>query len=145
MSQGAKDLDHLMLDGLQDGGYMVSGGRELFMEVIDTTTGRVWMSAAPVKMADFEALALEASQVKVGIARASMDRAAFQHSPGSPGKPVLQRIIDGRLYTNVAVPREQIPGSVPHGPMEISVDKAHLTCFEAGRTVYVQSLHEGAV
>ena len=87
MSQGAKDLDHLMLDGLQDGGYMVSGGRELFMEVIDTTTGRVWMSAAPVKMADFEALALEASLVKVGIARASMDRAAFQHSPGSPGKP----------------------------------------------------------
>jgi hypothetical protein len=143
MSQAANDLDHLMLDGLQDGGYVVSGGRELFMEVMDTTTGRVWMSAAPVKMADFEALALEESLMKVGIARASMDRAAFQHSPGSPGEPVLQRVIDGRLYINVAVPREQIPASVPRGPMEISVDKAHVIGFEAGRTVSVMSLPEG--
>ena len=143
MSSSAKSLDEMMRESLQDGGYAVSGGRDLFMEVMDTTTGLVWMSAAPVQLADFEALELEASMVKVGIARAPMDRAAFQYSPGAPEAPVLERVIDGRLYINVAAPLEQTPSALPGGPVEISVNKAHVIGFEAGRSVAVLSLPEG--
>jgi len=143
MSSSAKSLDDMMRESLQDGGYAVPGGRGLFMEVMDTATGLVWMSAAPVQMAEFEALELEASMVKVGIAPAAMDRAVFQHSPGAPGEPVLERIIDGRLYINVAAPVEQAPPALPGGPVEISVNKAHVIGFEAGRSVAVLSLPEG--
>ena len=143
MSSSAKSLDEMMRESLQDGGYAVSGGRDLFMEVMDSTTGLVWMSAAPVQLADFEALELEASMVKVGIARAPMDRAAFQYSPGAPEAPVLERIIDGRLYINVAAPLAQSPSALPGGPLEISVNKAHVIGFEAGRSVAVLSLPEG--
>ena len=36
MSYPAKSLDEMMRESLQDGGYAVSGGRDLFMEVLDT-------------------------------------------------------------------------------------------------------------
>ena len=143
MRDSAITLDEIMRESMQVGGYAVPGGRDLFMEVMDTATGLVWMSAAPVQVADFEALELEAPLVKVGIARAPMDRAAFQYSPGAPGEPVLQRVIDGRLYINVAAPMEQTPPSVPGGPMEISVNKAHVIGFEADRSVAILSLPEG--
>jgi len=143
MSNSTASLEQLMRETVQQGGYAVQGGRDLFMEVMDTATGLAWMSAAPVHMADFEALELDPSLVKVGIARAPMDRAAFQYSPGAPDAPVLERYIDGRLYINVAAPLEQTPSSLPGGPLEISVNKAHVIGFEAGRTVVVLSLPEG--
>lgn len=143
MSNSAGALEQKMRETIQHGGYAVQGGRDLFMEVMDTATGLVWMSAAPVQMADFEALELDASLVKVGIARASMDSAMFQYSPGAPDAPVLERYIDERLYINVAAPLEQTPSSRPGGPLEISVNKAHVIGFEAGRTVVVLSLPEG--
>jgi hypothetical protein len=143
MSSSAISLDAMMRDSLQEGGFPVSGGRDLYMEVMDTATGLVWMTAAPVQLADFEALELEEPLVKVGIARAPMDRAAFQSSPGAPGEPVRERVIDERLYINVAAPLEQKPASIPGGPVEISVDKAHVIGFEAGRSVVVLQLPEG--
>jgi hypothetical protein len=76
MSSSEKSLDEMMRESLQDGGYAVPGGRDLFMEVMDTATGLVWMSTAPVQSADFAALRLETSMAKVGIARAAMDSAA---------------------------------------------------------------------
>ena len=80
MTDSAKILDQMMRENLQAGGYAVAGGSNLYMEVMDTATGQVWMSAAAVQVADFEALELEPSLVKVGIARASMDRApAYIH------------------------------------------------------------------
>jgi hypothetical protein len=36
MSSSAKSLDEMMRESLQDGGYAVSGGRDLFMEVMET-------------------------------------------------------------------------------------------------------------
>ena len=136
-------LERLMRDKLQTGGYLVPGSRDLYMEVMDMTTGLVWMTAAPVQMEDFAALALEEPLVKVGIARAPMDRAAFQYSPGAPDAPVRERVIEGRLYINVATPLEQKPSEQPGGAVEITVDKAHLIGFEAGRSVAVLSLPEG--
>ena len=143
MSDVVDTLDAMMQDRVPESGYLVAGGRDLYMEVMDTATGLVWMTAAPVQMADFAALALDEPLVKVGIGRAAMDRAAFQYSPGAPGAPVRERIIDGRLYINVATPLEQNPAEQPGGPVEITVDKAHVIGFEAGRSVAVLSLPEG--
>lgn len=143
MTGSTKTLDQMMRENLQAGGYAVVGGRDLYMEVMDTATGLVWMSAAPVQAADFEALELEPSLVKVGIARAPMDRAAFQYSPGTPGSPVRERLINGRLYINVAAPMEKTPPTLTGGPIRISVNKAHMIGFKAGRTVTILRLPEG--
>jgi hypothetical protein len=143
MTDSAKTLDQMMRENLQAGGYAVAGGSNLYMEVMDTATGQVWMSAAPVQLADFEALELEPSLVKVGIARASMDRAAFQYSPGTPGSPVRERVINGRLFINVAAPMEKTPPTLPGGPLGISVNKAHMIGFEVGRPVTILRLPEG--
>ena len=143
MNSSVPSLDTVMRDALQDGSFPVAGGRDLYMEVLDTTTGLVWMSAAPVEIADYETLEPGEPLVRVGVGLASMDRAGFQHSPGAPGEPVRQRIIEGRLFINVAAPNEQKPPAVPGGPMEARVDKAHVVGFEAGRSVAVLSLPEG--
>ena len=104
MDSAEKALDLKMRNALQNGGYLVSGGRALFMEVMEQTTRRVWMTAAPITLADFEALELDASLVKLAVTTASMDQAAFQSSPGAPDEPVLERVINQRLYINVATP-----------------------------------------
>ena len=118
------------------------------MEVMEKATRRVWMSAAPVSLLDFERLALDESLVKVGVAMAPMDRAAFQSSPGAPDEPVLERIINGRLYVNVATPappHEWLASAEEGGPVQITVTKAHIIGFEAGRSVVVMSLCQKAI
>lgn len=146
MNVAEKSLDAMMRNAVCEGGFSVSGGRGLFMEVMEKTTRRVWMSAAPVSLLEFERLALDESLVKVGVAMASMDQAAFHWSPGAPDEPVLERVINGRLYINVATPappNEWLAPAEEGGPVEITVDKAHIIGFEAGRSVVVLSLAEG--
>ena len=143
MNDTVKTLDQLMSESLDQGGFTVAGGRDLYMEVADSATGLVWMSAAPVDISDYETLQVEEPLVKIGVARASMDRAGFQYSPVAPGEPVCERIINGRKYINVAVPQSQTPPSVPGGPMEILADKAHVIGFDAGRSVAVLRLSDG--
>lgn len=143
MTESANTLSTRMSEHLQEGSFLVSGGRDLYMEVMDTATGLVWMSAAPVSRADFEALDIELPLVKVGVGLAAMDCAAFQSSPAAPAEPVKERLIDGRLYINVAAPMEQIPPTREMGPLEISVNKAHVVGFAAGRRLVVMSLPEG--
>lgn len=146
MNVAEKSLDVMMRNAVCEGGFSVLGGRGLFMEVMEKTTRRVWMSAAPVSLLDFERLALDESLVKVGVAMAPMDRAAFQWSPGAPDEPVLERIINGRLYVNVATPappHEWLASAEEGGPVQITVNKAHIIGFEAGRSVVVMSLAEG--
>jgi len=132
-----------MHEHVPDGGIVVSGGRDAFMEVMDTSSRLVWMSASAVRVADYESLELEAPLVKSGVGRAAMDRAAFRHSPGTPDAPVRKRSIAGHLFINVAVPSAPIPPKLPDGPMEISVDKAHVLGFDAGRSVSILTLPEG--
>ena len=143
MSNSTDTLDSMLRDCLQDGGFVVQGGRDLYMDVMEKASGLVWMSAAPVQLADYEALVLDDSLARVGMARAAMDRAAFRYSPGGRGEAVRQRTIDGRLFINVAAPQAQTPPAVSGGPIEISVDKAHVIGFAAGRAVAVLSLPEG--
>lgn len=136
-------LEALMQEKLEHGGYAVAGGRDLYIEVMDTDTGQVWMTAAPAQLSDFDALVVEPPLVKTGAGRAAMNRALFQYSPSAPAEPVRQRVIDGRLFINVASPVEQIPPAMPGAPLEALIDKAHVIGFEAGRSVAILSLPEG--
>jgi hypothetical protein len=139
----SESLETKMHECIPDGGFAVLGGRDLFMEVMDTTSRRIWMSGAAVQLSDWEALELEAPLVKSGIGRAAMDRAAFLHSPGATDEPVRERVIGGHLFINVATPAAPIPPSQPEGPMEAFVDKAHVLGFDAGRSISILTLPEG--
>lgn len=143
MNTKVKALDQLIQECLLSGAFNVEGGRDWYMEVNDTVTGLVWMSSAPVQPAEYEASALDQTLVKVGLGHSSMDRAAFQYSPGAPNKQVRERIINGRHFINVASVQQIIPLTEPNGPAEIMVDKAHVIGFEAGRSVSILSLPQG--
>jgi len=143
MNSPTKTLEQQIKELLPAGGFNVEGGNDWYMEVKDTETGLVWMSSTPVQPADFEASSLDETLVKVGVGRSTMDRAAFQYSPGAPNKPVRERFINGRHYINVASVHEMIPPTEPNGPMEIMVNKAHVIGFEAGRSVSILSLPQG--
>jgi hypothetical protein len=143
MDEKAMELDKSIREHLGPGAFAVGGGRDLFMEVSDTATGLVWMSTSPVTRAEFESLAVEQPLKKVGIGRAPMDRAVFLWSPGSPDQPVLQREIGGREWINVATPQKITPPDVPDAPARVSVDKAHVIGFEAGRDVSILRLPHG--
>ena len=51
-----QSLQSLMEEQLLEGGVMVSGGRDLHIEVIELATGRVWMTVEPNTQADYDAL-----------------------------------------------------------------------------------------
>lgn len=137
------ELERQLTGHLAHGAYLTTTGRQMVMEVRDVETDLVWMSTEPVTREYFEELQLEAGLAKVGAASASMDCAGFQYSPGREGEPVLQRVIDGRAYINVARPLQPIFPEQPGGPVQIQVDKSHVLGFRAGRSVAVLKLPEG--
>lgn len=137
MTTRAEDLDRAIANHLGEGAFAVEGGRGLFMEVNDRSTGLVWMSTSTVDRADFESLEVEKPLVKVGVGRAPMDRAVFRSSPGAPGEAVLRREIAGRSWINVAEPVKVTPPEIPGGPARVSVNKEHVIGFEAGREVSI--------
>ena len=143
MSAVAESVEELMRASIPAGGVIVSGGRALFMEIMDTTNRTVWMSAAAVQPADFDSLSLEEPFVKSGIGLAAMDSAVFRHSPGTSDQAVRERFIDGHRFINVATPTAMVPPTQPLGPMELMVDKAHVLGFAAGRTLSVLTLPDG--
>ena len=140
MTENTTELSRLIRDKLPDGGFLVAGGRDLYMEVVDTETGLVWMSSQPVEQADFESLTLAAPLTKVGIGRSAMDGAAFAYSPAAPGDIVREREISGYHFINVAAPGTAVASDQADGPIEISVNKAHIVGFEQGRTVAIMHL-----
>jgi hypothetical protein len=136
-------LDYLMQQQLPEGGIAVPSGCDLHMEVIDITSGLVWMSYEAVIEADYLELELGDSFRGVGIARAAMDMAQFQYSPGAPEEPVRERMIGGHRFINVGKPR-MLTAPLQHGNMkEIMVEKAHVIGFDTGRSLTILSLPEG--
>ena len=143
MNTRAAELDGSIREYLAPGAFAVEGGRDLFMEVNDTATSLVWMSASTVEQADYDNLVVEEPLMKSGIGHAPMDRAVFLSSPGAPGKAVLQREIAGMQWINVAAPLKVTPPEAAGGPLRITVDKAHVIGFEAGRSVSILRLPHG--
>jgi hypothetical protein len=143
MDTPSAELDRAIREYLAPGAFAVEGGRDLFMEVNDTATSLVWMSTSTVEQADYDNLVVQNPLVKSGIGHASMDRAVFLSSPGAPGEAVLQRDIGGRQWINVAAPLKIVPPEVADDPLRITVDKAHVIGFEAGRSVSLLRLPHG--
>jgi len=143
MTTTLESLEELMQEAIGEGGVLVSGLRGKHMEISEPANRMVWMTRSPVEQRDFEALELDASYVKTGIGRASMDRAGFRHSPGHPDEPVREREIGGHRFINVALPLEMKPPSQPGGPIAGFVDKAHVLGFDAGRRLAILSTPEG--
>ena len=136
-------LDYLMQQQLPEGGIAVPDTCDLHMEVIDITSGLVWMSYEAVTEADYLGLELGDSLRGVGIAHAAMDTSQFQYSPGAPEEPVRERMIGGHRFINVAQTK-LLKAPVQHGNMkEIMVEKAHVIGFDAGRSLTILSLPEG--
>jgi len=142
-AKNACQLERQLKGRLTHGAYLTTTDRKMVMEVRDVDTDLVWMSTEPVTREYFDNLQLDQGLAKVGAASASMDCAGFQYSPGREGEPVLQRVIDGRTYINVAKPMKPILPEQPGGPAEVSVMKAHVIGFRAGRSVTVMALPEG--
>ncbi len=136
-------LLELMREQLPEGGVLIPGGREAHMEVIEVANGRVWMSVEPATQQDYDALVqgMDESLKPVGIGAACMDAALFCHCPNCEGVPVLERIIGGHRFINVAIPGERTP--IPGGMMRMMVNKAHVVGFESGRSLAVLSLPDG--
>jgi hypothetical protein len=138
-----KSLQNLMQEQLPEGGVAVPGACDLHIEVMDTTTGLVWMSLEVATPEDYDALVpnLDESLRPIGIGAASMDAGLFQYSPGGEGEHVRERTIGGQRYINVAAPGETTP--LPSGMVQIMVCKAHVVGYEAGRWVTILSMPDG--
>jgi hypothetical protein len=138
-----KSLQTLMQEQLPEGGVAIPGGRDPHIEVIETATGRVWMSVEPATQQDYDALlgGLDDSLHGVGIGAAAMDAALFRYSPNGEGEPVRERTLGGWRFINVAIPGDR--RSLPGGMVQIMVNKAHVVGYDAGRTVTILSLPEG--
>ncbi len=143
MDTVAESTRSLLERSLPEGGFVVGGGRAQFMEVVDTNTGSVWMSAAPATLAQFKSLQLGDSLMPMGIGFASMDCAGFRHSPDGEGEPVRQRVIDGVTFINVATPGKPAPTVPDGGPLRIEVNKGQTIGFDAGRDVVLMECDEG--
>jgi len=117
------------------GGYLVPGGRSLFMELQDLESMMQWMSAEPVTPEEYERLEPGEHYRKFGTAKASMDSAIFQCSPNGEGKPVREAIVAGRRFINVAAAGEIHFAQEPDGFSTVEVNKTHVLGFAAGRTV----------
>jgi len=80
-------LQDLMQEQRQEGGVILSSGRDSRMEVVEVATGRVWLSVESANQLDLEALAegLDESYRPGGVGVAVMDGALFQHSPMGEG------------------------------------------------------------
>jgi hypothetical protein len=139
-----KTLTTLIQEQCAPGGIIPSGGRVKFMEVQEKTTGHNWMSFDAVTDDDFHNLDPGEDYSKFGIAYASMDAALFHHSPNAEGKPVCERVIDGRRFIHVAEGTKAHFSEDPDGMATITVNKAHVLGFETGRRVAILRMPGGA-
>ena len=112
------------------------GAGDLFMEIQNAATREVWMCCEPVTEERFSRMELSAPFIKTGYGLASMDRAAFAHSPQKPDEFTAMDC-DGEPFRHVATPLDIVPPAAEGGPMRVTVDKHHLLGFDAAREVTV--------
>jgi len=123
------------------GSVIIEGGAALYMEVTDTSDMSQWMQVSPATQADYDGLVVSSPLRKTGIAKASMDCAAFVTSPDQ--SRVAERTIDGRRFIHVATPTAFTPSSVKGGPADVLVNKRHVIGFDAGRDVAILTNADG--
>jgi hypothetical protein len=121
------------------------GAQQLHGELLDPTTGNVWQSLEPISRADYEALPLEPSWLRIGVGSGAMDEHWFARSPGArEDGPMEQREIGGHRFGLCARPASaptQPEG--PDGPRHVLVEKHHVIRFAAGREVSILRRPDG--
>jgi hypothetical protein len=115
------------------------GAGDLFMEIQNPETRETWMCCEPVTKERISRMKPAAPFVKSGYGLASMDRAAFAHSPQNPAEFTAMDC-GGEPFRHVATPLDIVPPAAEGGPMRVTVDKHHLLGFDAGRELAVLEL-----
>lgn len=116
---------------------------DLHGEVMDTTTGLVWLAQDPIGQEQYDALELPDGFVKTGIGEAVADAAYFARPPGADRDgPLEVREIGGLRF--VAVARPGVPDSPVSGLFVLPVLKHHRVFYAAGRTIEVMDCGDGA-
>lgn len=114
------------------------------MEVMDTSSGDIWLHQPPTTLAAYDALKPEAPYIKSGIACAAMDFAYFLKSPGADVEgPLETRTIGGLEWSRVARPLDFHGFNSGPTPTLIQVDKHHVIGFTAGSTLRLARLPDG--
>ena len=101
------------------------------MTVVDSSTRETRMMIAPIAHRRCQSFEAEAPFVKSAYGLASMDAAAFIHSPDHKD---VRRVTHCELtFTHVAIPMDVVATVAAGRPMRVTVNKAHVLGFEAGR------------
>ena len=125
------------VEALGPSAIAVKGGAgEFFMEILNPVDRNIWMLCEPASEDQFQALTPDQPFIKSVRGVAAIDRAAFAHSPGTPGQ-FQSMDCDGHLFHQNASPGKMIPSDIAGGPTRIAVRKHHLIGFEAGRELVV--------
>ena len=130
------ELSKLMQQGLPEGGVLLPE-RKTHMEVLDESSGNVWMSVDSISQQQFDTFELPSGWRKIGLGAGAMDQALFRHSPNASDQPVRDQIINGLRFINVALPQLDATQQLACGLFKIMVNKAHVLGFEAGRQVSI--------
>lgn len=118
------------------------GGRTLHGEVMDTSSGDVWLAQEPLDRTHYNALELPAGFVRTGVGCSSADIAYFRRSPGaSQDGPLEIRALGGVTFARVARPGQFLPGF--GDVLVLDVHKHHKLLFTAGRTLEILDPGDG--
>lgn len=119
-------------------------GRDaLHGEVLDTSTGQVWLAQAPMTVEQFEGLALPDGFLPTGIGQSVADAAYFRRSPDADRDgPVETMEIGGIRFARVA--RPGVPDAPLPGLFVLPVHKHHRLLYSAGSTIEVMDCGDGA-
>jgi hypothetical protein len=116
------------------------------MEILDTSTARVWQVMSGVTRAEYDALEVVLPYVKVGVAPGNMDGGYFTRSPRQDvDGPMEVRDLFGHTWVYCASPLgapELVAGE--KGPRKITVDKHHVVIYRAGRELNYLTLPDGS-
>ncbi len=123
---------------------LIADSRELHGELIETSTGRAWISLAPMTREDYEALPLPPAVENVALGRTAMDEHWFLRSPDEEQDgPMALREIGGHVFGHCARSLGLDQPFGPAGPRVVRVEKHHGGCFAKGRRIPLLSDAEG--
>lgn len=114
----------------------ITNSRERHGELIDTSTGKAWISLEPMTRGDHEALPLPPGFAHVALGRTAMEEHWFTRSPdeGEDG-PMALREIGGHSFGHCARSLKMSQPFGPNGPREVLVEKHHGGHFAEGRRI----------
>jgi len=128
----------------QENSYHTNG--ELRMEIMDTRDSSVWQMMRGITKGQYKSLEVEEPYVKIGVGSPAYDACYFRRSPdGDVDGPMQSRELFGYRWHFCARPlgTPALPGG-QEGPVQMSIDKYHVLCFQPGRALKYLTLPDGS-